>query len=257
MGKTTALKDIKSLFGSGLHIYSPSSIDWDVSKGITSNFGSSDPTLTSQQIYNRATDILQSIGLNSVPTWVKPYPVLSQGEKYRATFARLLEIALFSEKAKANDDYIIALDEFTSVLDRITARCMSASINKYVRRKKKISRFILVSANTDIIRYLQPSLVISLGGNGEGMKMFINHNKDKKQNVKSVIDVDVLKAPKLGEMQCLGSYKNRGEFCIPSLLFFNSLCLHFVSHSPRQGTVLSSRNGSNRQKNISSLRLCL
>ncbi len=224
VGKTTALRDLKKLFKSDLDIYSPSSIDWDVSKGIISHFGLSNSDLSTEEKYDRATDILQSIGLNSVPTCVKPYPVLSQGEKYRATLARLLEIALFSEKAKENDDYIIALDEFTSVLDRITARCMSASINKYIRGKRKICRFILVSANTDIIRYLQPSLVISLGGKGEGMKTFINRNENKQANVKAVIDVNVLRPPKRGELKPLGSFKKLSYFPLsrgrPSLLIF-------------------------------------
>lgn len=36
-----------------------------------------------------AIDALQSIGFNTVPSWFKAYPILSQGEKYRAKLARL------------------------------------------------------------------------------------------------------------------------------------------------------------------------
>ena len=44
----------------------------------------------------------------SVPTWLRPYPVLSNGEKFRADLARLVCDA--PERA--------IVDEFTSVVDR-------------------------------------------------------------------------------------------------------------------------------------------
>jgi hypothetical protein len=33
---------------------------------------------------------LAAVGLASVPTWLRPYPVLSNGEKFRADLARLV-----------------------------------------------------------------------------------------------------------------------------------------------------------------------
>ena len=51
---------------------------------------------------------------------------------------------------------------------------MSASIAKFIRRtnsdrQNKLASFILVSANTDIIEYLQPSLLITLGTHNGGI----------------------------------------------------------------------------------------
>jgi hypothetical protein len=40
--------------------------------------------------FNAVTAALGSVGLGSVPTWLRPYPVLSNGEKFRADLARLV-----------------------------------------------------------------------------------------------------------------------------------------------------------------------
>ena len=59
-------------------------------------------------ISNDATDAeerLSSVGFNSIPSWMRPYHVLSNGEQFRADLARGIE-----------DGAII--DEYTSVVDR-------------------------------------------------------------------------------------------------------------------------------------------
>ena len=140
-------------------------------------------------------NIMQSIGLNAVPTWLKPYFILSQGEQYRATFARLL-----SEALKHHNGYIM-MDEFSSVLDRKNAVCMSVCIARFIRRNSmdKIANFILSSANNDIVRYLQPDLLISLGPNNE-MKLIPNPNDLNKlekyqPDIKVVLDLPPLDDP--------------------------------------------------------------
>ncbi len=122
---------------------------------------------------------MSSIGLNNIRTWLKPFNVLSAGEQYRCGFARLL-----------NDSQIIAnkiifMDEFTSVLDRTNARCMAAAIAKCIRKNKNKSHFVLASANEDIIRYLQPDLLILLGEN----KMKLIENPNNLNDIKSLFDV--------------------------------------------------------------------
>jgi len=57
------------------------------------------------------TRIFYSVGFGSVPSWLKPYSVLSTGEKMRVDLAR----ALLSQ------DFIV-FDEFTSVVDRDVAQ---------------------------------------------------------------------------------------------------------------------------------------
>lgn len=50
-----------------------------------------------------------AVGLSSVPAWLKPHKVLSNGEAFRADVARLL--------AETPPDGIAVVDEFTSVVD--------------------------------------------------------------------------------------------------------------------------------------------
>jgi ATPase subunit of ABC transporter with duplicated ATPase domains len=55
---------------------------WDQNKSIISHFENPDDGINK----------LGSVGLNSVPSWYKPYQVLSNGEKFRADLARKLKI---------------------------------------------------------------------------------------------------------------------------------------------------------------------
>lgn len=88
-----------------------------------------------------------SVGLSSVPCWLKPYSVLSNGEKMRCDLAR----ALLSE----NDMFVF--DEFTSVVDRNIAQIGSFAIQKAIRKSNK--KFIAVSCHYDIEDWLLPDWV--------------------------------------------------------------------------------------------------
>ena len=66
------------------------------------------PSLTASRPARTSTTALAAVGLGSVPTWLRPYHVLSNGERFRADLARI--IAEAPEK--------ILVDEFTSVVDR-------------------------------------------------------------------------------------------------------------------------------------------
>jgi len=96
------------------------------------------------------TKMFTSVGFGSVPSWLKPYAVLSQGERMRVDLARcfLGEI-----------DPII-FDEFTSVVDRIVAKTTCINISKSVRKLTK--RFIAVSCHRDVIDWLSPDWVIDM-----------------------------------------------------------------------------------------------
>ncbi len=98
----------------------------------------------------KITSALTKVGLGSVPAWLRPYSTLSNGEKFRADMA----MALLSE----ND--LIAIDEFTSVVDRTVAKVASNSIQKSFRANNK--QLIAVSCHYDILEWLQPDWVIDL-----------------------------------------------------------------------------------------------
>tara|TARA_R110000868_G_scaffold234537_1_gene488226 strand:+ start:4813 stop:5949 length:1137 start_codon:yes stop_codon:yes gene_type:complete len=87
-----------------------------------------------------------AVGLSSVPTWIKPYAVLSNGEKFRADLARSLR----------NNAVI---DEFTSVVDRNTALAASKTFAKYARQKG-LKGIVIASCHRDIIPFLEPDWII-------------------------------------------------------------------------------------------------
>jgi ABC-type lipoprotein export system ATPase subunit/GNAT superfamily N-acetyltransferase len=98
-----------------------------------------------------ATYLLTSVGLSSVPTWLRPFDLLSNGEQYRATIAYLI--------SKAKDGEIILIDEFTSVVNRDVAKSMSFAIQKYIRKNNK--KVIFASCHYDIFEWLMPDYVLS------------------------------------------------------------------------------------------------
>ena len=92
-------------------------------------------------------EVCQAVGFNTIPAWMRPYGVLSNGEQFRVEVARRL----------LSEDEIIVLDEFTSVVDRQVARIGSHAVQKYVRRNKR--KCVVASCHYDILDWLQPDWV--------------------------------------------------------------------------------------------------
>lgn len=91
--------------------------------------------------------LLSSVGFSSPPAWLRPFRVLSNGEQFRATVARRL----------ADDDDLVVLDEFTSVVDRTVAQIGSAAVAKAVRQRDR--RLVALSCHYDVEDWLQPDWV--------------------------------------------------------------------------------------------------
>jgi GNAT superfamily N-acetyltransferase len=89
-----------------------------------------------------------AVGLNAVPTWGKPYRVLSNGERFRADLARRLE-------------HGATVDEFTSVVDRNVAVSVSKAVRRYVQ-DAGIKRLVLATCHRDVLPWLEPDWVIDL-----------------------------------------------------------------------------------------------
>lgn len=89
-----------------------------------------------------------SVGFGSVPSWLKPYAVLSNGEKMRVDIARSI----------LEKDFIV-FDEFTSVVDREVAKVASMAVSKAIRKQNK--KFIAVTCHYDVIDYLEPDWVFN------------------------------------------------------------------------------------------------
>ncbi len=132
-GKTTLLKEFGNLKNE----------IFDDKRALISNFDWLEP--------KEATFLLTSMGLGSVPTWLRPFNTLSNGEQYRAELAYKV--------GKATNKDIILIDEFTSVVDRDVAKSMSNALQKYIKRENK--RIVLASCHFDIIEWLRPDWVYS------------------------------------------------------------------------------------------------
>lgn len=91
--------------------------------------------------------LLSSVGLSSPPCWLRPFGVLSTGQKFRVTLARVL----------AEQPAFAVVDEFTSVVDRTVAQIGSAALARTVRARKQ--RFVAVTCHEDVEEWLQPDWV--------------------------------------------------------------------------------------------------
>jgi ABC-type lipoprotein export system ATPase subunit/GNAT superfamily N-acetyltransferase len=132
-GKSTLLKTFGEL----------RQIEFDQTLPLISNFDFVSP--------EQAAELLTSIGLASVPAWLRPFGTLSNGEQDRARLAMAI--------GRASNDEIILFDEFTSVVDRDVAKAMSVSLGKYIRRHGK--KIILASCHFDIMDWLLPDWIYS------------------------------------------------------------------------------------------------
>ena len=99
--------------------------------------------------FNEVTGALASVGLGDVPTWLRPFHVLSNGEQFRAGLARVI-----CEKPEK-----IVIDEFTSVIDRQIARIGSQAFQKAWRRTNKNGQVVLLTPHYDILDWIQPDWV--------------------------------------------------------------------------------------------------
>jgi GNAT superfamily N-acetyltransferase len=96
----------------------------------------------------KITGALSSVGLGTVPSWLRPYSVLSMGEKFRADMARILLSA--PER--------IIIDEFTSVVDRQIAQIGALAFSKAWKKSK--GQCILLSCHYDILDWVEPDWVL-------------------------------------------------------------------------------------------------
>lgn len=131
-GKSTIAKEIFKDNYIKTYIYTASSIIDDMPKG---------------KSIKEIERVFTSVGFSSPPSWLKPYSVLSNGEKMRVDLAR----SILEEKD------LICFDEFTSVVNREVAKTSSYAISKAIRKLNK--KFVAVSCHDDIIEWLEPDWV--------------------------------------------------------------------------------------------------
>lgn len=126
----------RSIFGEDL-IYAP---EWPAEESIVE-------AIHADGDFNTVTGALAQAGLGDVPAWLRPYGVLSMGQRFRADLARVL--------AERPDR--VVLDEFTSVVDRQIARVGAAAFQKAWRRGT--GKAVLLSCHYDVIDWIQPDWI--------------------------------------------------------------------------------------------------
>lgn len=97
--------------------------------------------------FDAVTGALSTVGLGSVPSWLRPYHVLSTGERFRADLARVL----------CKRDGLTLVDEFTSTIDRRVATIAAAAFAKAWRRGT--GKFVAATCHYDVADWLQPDWV--------------------------------------------------------------------------------------------------
>ena len=100
--------------------------------------------------FNEVTAALANVGLGSVPSWLRPFRVLSNGEQFRAGLAKIV--------CEKPDEIVI--DEFTSVIDRQIARIGSQAFQKAWRRGNPKGKVVLLTPHYDILDWIQPDWII-------------------------------------------------------------------------------------------------
>ena len=95
----------------------------------------------------RGEELLLSCGLRTIPAWFRPPATLSNGERHRF------------EMAVSLDQGINTIDEFTSVVDRDTAKSLAYSVRKYYDRQNDSKPLYIASCHRDIVEWLDPDYV--------------------------------------------------------------------------------------------------
>jgi GNAT superfamily N-acetyltransferase len=137
-----------------------SSFDWPADRAVVDCFGDIS--------VRRVVDLFTAVGFGSPPSWVKPYHVLSNGERFRCDLARALSKGLGARDGKLQPPVpspqspLVLFDEFTSVVDRNVAKFCSAAIAKAIRRGHILCRFVAVTCHYDVAEWLEPDWVLDM-----------------------------------------------------------------------------------------------
>ncbi len=119
------------------------------------------------------TRTLVGVGLGSVPTWLKPYRVLSGGERFRADLARAILSRAEQCSVPPRAQCVVVIDEFTSTLDRNSAQTTAMAVARLMRTNQQSNarhspsagpapRLVLITCHTDVLPWLAPDWVIEL-----------------------------------------------------------------------------------------------
>lgn len=97
--------------------------------------------------FDDVTGALAAVGLGTVPAWLRPFQVLSNGEQFRANLARVI----------CEAPATVVIDEFTSVVDRQIAKFGALAFSKAWKRTG--GRAVLLSCHYDVLEWIEPDWI--------------------------------------------------------------------------------------------------
>jgi GNAT superfamily N-acetyltransferase len=155
------------------HLFGAASLEqppWPADRAVVDCFGD----LSAREI----TGLLTAVGFSSPPSWIKPYHVLSNGERFRCDLARALvgwgegrpsdrspTRSLSAENTAGLRPTLhppILFDEFTSLVDRNVARVTSAAVARALRTGRIACRFVAITCHYDVADWLSPDWTIDM-----------------------------------------------------------------------------------------------
>ncbi|THF60385.1 GNAT family N-acetyltransferase [Pseudothauera rhizosphaerae] len=121
-----------------------------------------------------ALSALSNVGLSEAFAFIKPFNLLSRGQRYRAMLADLL----------LRNDPVWLIDEFCADLDPMSARIVAHNVRKHVSRTGRIA-FIAAANHGHFIDALNPTQIIRLRLGGEATAMTFRDYCDEFQTIAS------------------------------------------------------------------------
>lgn len=155
-GKSTIAREFY-----GAELYTET--DWPTDKAVIDCFGD----IPVRQVV----ELFTAVGFSSPPSWIKPYQVLSCGERFRCDLAKALSQESRVERQEPEQSgtglstlssRLVVFDEYTSVVDRNVAKACSTAIAKGIRRGSIPCRFIAVTCHYDVAEWLEADWVLDM-----------------------------------------------------------------------------------------------
>jgi GNAT superfamily N-acetyltransferase len=146
---------------------------------------------------------LTAVGLGSPPTWLKPYHVLSTGERFRADLLRALLAGGGRGTGDGGRGGVLVIDEFSGSLDRTIAKTTSAALARLLRARawhhgseapsasapcppSPSLRFVAVTCHHDILPWLAPDWILELRGATHAPRL--TRNKLRRPRLKLIVE---------------------------------------------------------------------
>lgn len=194
-GKSSILREFKKTFIND--VADINELEIDINKPLVDSV---------EATIDEALRILSAVGLNDAFLFLRKFPELSDGQKYRYRLAKLIE-----SKKK-----VWVCDEFCSTLDRDTAKIVSFNVQKIARQ---LGITVLVATcNLDLNADLNPSVRID---KRYGQEIKITYNTNVAAKECSLISEMHLEKGTYADWKILAPFHYRSHYAPPPKAIFN------------------------------------